>query len=45
MVNRQRQHDTAFKAKVDLEAVKGEKTTAQIVSEFEVHPHQIRQWR
>jgi putative transposase len=38
-------HDAAFKAKVALEAVKGEKTIAQIASEFRVHPNQIRQWR
>ena len=37
--------DGAFKARVALEAVKGEKTTAQIASEYEVHPNQIGQWR
>jgi len=40
-----RHHDAAFKAKVALEAVKGEKTIAQIASEFKVHSNQIRQWR
>jgi len=45
MVSMRRQHDAAFKAKVALEAVKGEKTMAQIASEFGVHPNQIRQWR
>ena len=38
-------HEAAFKAKVALEAVKGEKTIAQISSEFGIHPNQIRQWR
>lgn len=38
-------HDAAFKAKVALEAVKGEKTLAQLSSEFEVHANQIRIWR
>ncbi|MDH7513861.1 MAG: hypothetical protein QHH14_13020 [Clostridiales bacterium] len=33
-----RQHDASFKAKVALEAVKGEKTLAQISSEFELDP-------
>ena len=28
-----------------FEAAKGEKTIAQIASEFGVHPNQIRQWR
>jgi putative transposase len=45
MVIMRRQHDAAFKAKVALEAVKGEKTIAQISSEFSIHPNQIRQWR
>jgi len=40
-----RKHDGAFKPKVALEAVKWEKTMAQIASEFSVHPNQIRQWR
>jgi len=40
-----RSHDSAFKAKVALEALKGEKTLAQLSSEFKVHANQIRQWR
>lgn len=40
-----KQYEAVFKAKVALEAVKGEKTIAQIATEFEVHPNQIRQWR
>lgn len=35
------QYGAAFKAKVALEAVKGEKTVAQIASEFGVHPDQV----
>jgi len=38
-------HDGSFKAKVALEALKGEKTMAQLSSEFGVHVNQIRQWR
>ena len=38
-------HDAAFKAKVALEAIKGEKTIAQIASEYGVHPNQIGQWK
>lgn len=45
MRNLRRNHDRAFKAKVALEAIKGEKTVAQISSEYGVHSQQIRQWR
>jgi len=45
MVNMRRRHDAAFKAKVALEAVKGEKTIAQIASEFKIHPNMMRKWR
>ena len=45
MRSMRRGHDAAFKAKVALEAVKGEKTIAQLSSEFSVHGNQIRQWR
>lgn len=38
-------HDGAFKARVAIEAVKGEKTMAQLSCEYSVHPNQIRQWR
>lgn len=38
-------YDAAFKAKVAFEAAKGEKTMAQLASEFSVHPNQIRLWR
>ena len=43
--NMRRRHNGAFKAKVALEAIKGEKTLAQLFSEFGVHANQIRQWR
>ena len=34
-----------FKAKVALEAIKGEKTSAELASEYKVHPQQIRRWK
>jgi len=43
--NMRRNHDAAFKARVALEAIRGEKTIAQIAAEYGVHPNQIRQWR
>jgi transposase len=35
--NMRKNHDSAFKAKVALEALKGEKTMAQISSEYGIH--------
>jgi len=36
---KRKQYEAAFKTKVALKAVKGEKTVAQIASEFGVHPN------
>lgn len=43
--NMRKVHDSAFKARIALEAIKGEKTLAQLSSEFGVHANQIGQWR
>jgi transposase len=40
-----RNHSPAFKAKVALAAVRGEATLAELAQRFDVHPHQIGQWR
>ena len=40
-----RNHSPAFKAKVALAAVKGEKTLADLAQQFDVHPNQITTWR
>jgi len=45
MHSMKRRHDAAFKARVGLEAMKEEKKTSQIASEYSVHPNQIRQWK
>ena len=40
-----RNHSPAFKAKVALAAVKGERTLAELAQQYEVHATQITQWR
>lgn len=35
----------AFRAKVALAAVKGDKTLAQLAEQFQVHPNQVSTWR
>ena len=40
-----RYHTPAFKAKVALAAVKGDKTLAELAQLFDVHPNQITQWK
>jgi len=37
--------EPAIKARVALEALKGEKTLAQLSSEYEVHATQVTQWK
>ena len=41
MKTSRRKHSPAFKAKVALEALRGEKTIAEIASQYEIHPNQI----
>ncbi len=38
-------HTPAFKAKVALAAVKGEKTLAELAHQYDVHPNQITTWK
>jgi transposase len=45
MVNMRKSYDATFRAKVALEAVKGEKTLAELSSTFGVHPNQICKWK
>jgi transposase len=40
-----RNHVPAFKAKVALAAIKGDKTLADLAQQFDVHPNQITQWK
>jgi transposase-like protein len=40
-----RNHSPAFKAKVALAAVKGDRAIAQLAEHFDVHPNQITMWK
>lgn len=40
-----RNHSSAFKAKVALDAVKGDKTIAEVAHKHDVHPNQVTEWR
>jgi putative transposase len=40
-----RNHIPAFKAKVALAAVRGDKTVAELARQFDIHPNQITQWK
>ena len=40
-----RTHSPAFKAKVALAAIKGEKTLADLAQQYDVHPNQITAWK
>lgn len=37
--------ESGLKAKVAMEAFKGEKTIAQVSSEYGVHPNQVTKWK
>jgi transposase len=45
MTTNRRQHNPSFKAKVALEAIKGEETVAELASRFDVHPSQVHKWK
>ena len=40
-----RNHAAPFKAKVALDAIRGELTLAQLSEKYDVHPNQIADWR
>ena len=44
-MSKRKQHSPVFKAKVALEAVKGEETVSELAGRFGVHPTMIHQWK
>lgn len=40
-----RNHSPAFKAKVAIAAIKGDKTLAELAQLYDVHANQITQWK
>jgi transposase len=45
MTTTRKQYSPQFKARVALEAIRGEKTLSQLGSQFKVHPMQVAKWR
>jgi len=44
-LRKRKTYDDNFKARVALEAIKGERTIPEIAGQVEVHPHQIIKWK
>ena len=44
-MSKRRNHDAAFKARVALEVLKGERTVSELATAYEVHPTMIHQWK
>jgi transposase len=45
MGKKHKTYSADIKARVALEALRGQKTVAQIASEYQVHPTQVNQWK
>ena len=44
-MSKRRNHDSAFKARVALESVKGERKVSDLATAHQVHPTMIHQWK
>jgi transposase len=40
-----RNHTPAFRARVALAAIKGDRTLSQLAEQFDVHPNQVTSWK
>ena len=45
MKTQRKRHSADFKAKVALEAIKGQKTINEIAAAYQVHPNLVTQWK
>lgn len=45
MANKRKQYSAQFKAKIALAAIRGEKTVAELASQYEIHPTMINNWK
>ena len=45
MKTERRRYDGTLKAKVAVEAIKGQRTVNEIASAYGIHPHQVTQWK
>ena len=44
-MSKRKQHNRVFKAKVALEALKGERTVTELANQFGIYPKMIHQWK
>ena len=45
MKQKRRSYDKKFKAKVALEAIRGDRTISEIASDYGIHPNQVAKWK